>query len=747
MKYEDYLKGKFKLSDDVGFRVERDKINPALFDFQKDIVAWALRKGKAAIFASCGSGKTLMQLEWAQKVHEHTGGNILIVAPLAVAQQTVREGAKFGYTLSYARRPEDRKHPLTITNYEHLEKFLPFTDAGIVLDESGILKSFDGKTRTLIIGAFKDTAYRLACTATPAPNDYMELGNHAQFLGVMTREEMLATYFIHDGGETQKWRLKTHGREHFWKWLCSWGMMIQKPSDIDYPDGDFILPALNEKEVVIKLDQKEIFKTGVLFAGDAGDINSRRKARRESLNKRVLKAVEIVEANPNDSWLLWCDLNSEGDLLQDSILDSVQVAGKDDNEFKADALLKFASGETKRLISKPSIAGHGLNMQVCHNVIFVGISDSFEAYYQAVRRCWRFGQKEPVNVYIIISESEVVVLKNIRHKQKEMERMAEGMRGWMTKYIKDEIKHGGQVKMEYEIEKTEGESWKMMLGDCVEECKKLPPNSIDYSIWSPPFAQLYTYSASERDMGNCKNNDDFIIHFRFLIQELLRIVKPGRVISFHCMNIPMLKSRDGYIGIMDFRGKLIREFLDAGWIFSSEVCIWKDPVTAMQRTKSIRLLYKQLKKDSCMSGQGLPDYLITMRKPGENPERVTKCPDDFPVSKWQQWASPIWMDIKPSKTLQKFKESDDERHIAPLQLEVIERGVVLWSNPGDLVFSPFAGIGSEGYESIRLGRRFLGIELKRAYYEQACRNLRDIENETKKKQLPLLFAKSKAEVL
>lgn len=281
------------------------------------------------------------------------------------------------------------------------------------------------------------------------------------------------------------------------------------------------------------------------------------------------------------------------------------------------------------------------------------------------------------------------------------------------------------------IEKFVCDEFALYNDDCVEVLRAMPSSSVHYSIFSPPFASLYTYTASERDMGNCLTHAEFYEHFRFVVGELLRVTKPGRLLSFHCMNLPTSKSRDGFIGIKDFRGELIRMFVESGWIFHSEVCIWKDPVTAMQRTKAIGLLYKQLRKDSALSRQGIPDYLVTMRRPGVNDEPVTKTHESFPVSLWQRYASPVWMDINPSETLQRdsAREEKDERHIAPLQLEVIRRAVQLWTNPGDVVLSPFAGIGSEGYESIKAGRRFVGIELKRSYYEQAVSNLRAASSE------------------
>jgi DNA modification methylase len=297
----------------------------------------------------------------------------------------------------------------------------------------------------------------------------------------------------------------------------------------------------------------------------------------------------------------------------------------------------------------------------------------------------------------------------------------------MRELTKQKIKGAAMEKSEYKREVAQGDGWTIHLGDCVEVAREMADNSVDYSVFSPPFASLYTYSNSDRDMGNCKSTSEFYEHFRFLVKELFRVIKPGRLLSFHCMDLQTSKFRDGVIGLHDFTGELTRMFTEEGWIYHSKVTIWKDPVTAMQRAKALGLLHKTIRKDSSMSRQGIADYLVTMRKPGDNLEPISHTHDTFPVQKWQKYASPVWMDINPSRTLQ-FKtarESDDERHICPLQLDVIERAMELWSNPGDLVFSPFTGIGSEGYVSIEMGRKFVGSELKRSYWELASRNLRD----------------------
>lgn len=721
--YDQFIEQKALTAPAVGFTVDPAALNPMLFDFQRDLVAWALRRGRAALFAGTGLGKTAMQLVWAHEVCRQTGGRVLILAPLAVSDQTVREARKFGITAQHCRDASEIDAPIIVTNYERLHLFDPDMFAGIVLDESSILKAYDGATRTQIIDAFVHTLYKLACTATPAPNDYMELGNHAEFLGIMSRAEMLSMFFVHDGGETQKWRLKGHAEADFWRWVCSWAAMLTNPSDLGYDGSRFVLPPLTYHRHVIESTQAP---DGYLFPIEAATLLEQRQARKASLDDRVAKCAELVNAD-NEPWLIWCDLNSEADALTKAIPGAVNVQGSDSNDVKSANLLGFADGNFRVLISKPSLAGHGMNWQHCANVAFVGVSHSWEQYYQAIRRCWRFGQQKPVNCHIIYSTAEGAVVNNIERKEAAAGIMQQEMVKHMADLNRAEIRGAVHDADTYERATVTGEGWEMQLGDCVDVLQEREAESIDYSIFSPPFASLYTYSNSPRDMGNTKTHDEFHAQFQYLVAELYRVLKPGRLLSFHCMNIPTSKTRDGYIGITDFRGILIRAFVDAGFIYHSEVVIWKDPVTAMQRTKAIGLLYKQLKKDSTLSRQGIPDYLVTMRKPGENVERVTKDPDEFPVSLWQRYASPVWMDINPSETLQResVREERDERHIAPLQLEVIRRAIDLWTNPGDIVLDPFMGIGSTGVVAIERGRRALGVELKRSYFDQAVANLRN----------------------
>jgi hypothetical protein len=364
---------------------------------------------------------------------------------------------------------------------------------------------------------------------------------------------------------------------------------------------------------------------------------------------------------------------------------------------------------------------------------FVGLSDSYEKYYQATRRCWRFGQESPVDVYVVTSDLEGAVVRNIERKEAQDTEMRQQMTGALREHGMLTSSLGPD---EYARETEEGDGWTMHLGDCVDVVAEMPSDSIHCALFSPPFSSLYTYSDSARDMGNCQDEQVFMDHFGMLARQLMRVLMPGRMAVIHCMNLPTSKFRHGHIGMRDFRGEIIRLFQEKGFIYHSEVTIWKDPVTAMQRTKALGLLYKQLRKDSAMSRQGIPDYLVIMRKPGKNPEPVGHTPADFPLDDWQKIASPVWMTVNQSRTLQRTsaRAERDERHIAPLQLDVIENACRLWTNPGDLVLSPFGGIGSEGYGAITMGRRFVGVELKRSYYEQAVKNLRRL---TSVKQLSL----------
>lgn len=896
MNYEEFVRSKRRAEIATGHKP--GELNEHLFDFQHAIVSWAVRRGRAAIFADTGLGKTLMQLSWADEVASHTGGMVLILAPLAVSEQTIEQGRTFGIEVKRVPHGQAPDAPgVWITNYERMD-VIDFAElSGIVLDESSILKAHTGKTRTAIIESSQRVPYRLSCTATPSPNDFEELGNQCEFLGVMTRTEMLATYFVNDTGDTGTWRLKGWGASKFWEWMGTWAVVLRNPTDLGFDGSRYILPSPEYFEHVVETEELG----DELFARPAQTMLERRKAQRDSIENRCKALADVVNADTSEPWLIWTHLNDEAEMLAELIPGAVNVQGSDSAEFKVAASRWFCNDDslqndplfcdklsatekellgwtqrekpnastcastTKRtekssglklkknaisttpqekqgthqtlscsadierphrhgalpiqqngqtsecadtgsqilttsecltirtvcapsadqqnqgtslrtdstlttvthmdmsedcsvchattgsessktqserlsglsttssqprkgrvLVSKAKMFGYGLNFQHCARMAFVGLDDSFEKFYQAVRRCYRFGQKRNVHVHVFTAENEGQILANIKRKELQHHEMSANMVEHMKDIMNKELAGTENIVEEYREDTHKGDGFTVHLGDCVKHTRRMADNSIDYSVFSPPFADLFVYSNSDHDMGNCKDDAEFVAQLRFLISELFRVIKPGRNVSFHCMNLPTTKMRQGFIGLRDFRGDLIRAFQDAGFVYHSEVCIWKDPVVAMQRTKSLGLLHKTIRENASMSRMGLPDYVVTMRKPGDCEDRV-KHGDDLPVHMWQKYASPIWDDINQGRTLNKLpaRDANDEKHMCPLQLDVIERCIHLWTNPGDLVFSPFTGIGSEGYCAVKMGRRFVGTELKPQYWELACQNIAD----------------------
>jgi len=714
-EYAEFLDTKVQLAPSSGITVKKSSIRRKLFPFQRDLTAWAVRKGRAALFADTGLGKTFMQVEWARLIGERT----LIIAPLSVAQQTVGEAQKLRVKVHYTRSGDDLTDGINITNYEMVSKFDPADFGAVVLDESSILKSLDGKTRAKLCEMFADTPYRLCCTATPAPNDITELANHAEFLGVSTRANMLSAFFVHDSNELAKggWRLKGHAEQSFYRWLSSWAMSVRKPSDLGYDDDGFILPDL---DIVPEWVKSGYVPEGMLFPVGLKGITDRSNVRRETLQARVERTAALVNST-GDQWIVWCGLNDEGRELAKIVPDGVLVEGSQSVERKEQAIVDFREGRARVLITKPKIAGMGLNLQNCHKMAFLGLSDSWEAYYQCIRRCWRFGQESDVSAHVVLSDAEEPIYANVQRKEVEAKRMAESLIEHVKDFEKQELSGNGN-RDEYETEETEGDGYRLMLGDSVERLKELDDESIDLSIFSPPFLSLYTYSPTERDLGNSQSPSQFYDHFRYIVQELLRVTKPGRNVACHVAQVPATVVHDGYTGMKDFRGRTIEAFERDGFIYHGEVCIDKDPQAQAIRTHSKGLLFVQLRKDSSWLRPAFADYILVFRKPGEN---AVPIQPDITNDQWIEWARPVWYGIRESDTLNvaEGRADKDERHIAPLQLGTIERCVRLWSNEGETVLSPFAGIGSEGYVALQQSRRFVGIELKRSYYEAARRNL------------------------
>lgn len=726
-EYIDFLEKKKKNRIESGF--DANEMNSSLFPFQEYCVKRALKAGKFALFEDCGLGKTLQQLEWAKQVSEYTNKPVVILAPLGVVPQTIQEGIKFGYKVSeigIAIFDSDLASGIYITNYDNLDNIDTCLFSGVVLDESSILKNFDGKTKQKIIDDFMNTPYKLACTATPSPNDVMELCNHAEFLNVMSRNEMLAMYFVHDGGNTSSWRLKGHAVQAFWDFVSTWAVMLCSPSDIGFDGSDYILPKLNIIEEYVETEKRD---NGMLFNDVAVSATTYHSELRNTINERLAKVAEIANSS-NESFIIWIGHDDEGKLLRSMISDAVEVKGSDDKKYKKEKLLGFGKGEFRVLITKLKIAQFGLNYQNCHNQIFASLDFSFESTYQGIRRSYRFGQDHDVNIYLIATDTMQNVRKSFDEKQAQFNNMQIAMSKATNRNIKQQLKLTKmEVSKSYISDKCE-----IHLGDSVQLIKNIPDESIGFSIFSPPFAELYTYSDKLEDMGNSKDYKEFFFAFNFLVKDLFRIMWSGRNVAVHCMDLPIQKGKEGYIGLRDFSGMILQAFEDAGFIYHTRVTIWKNPVTEMQRTKSLGLLHKQVKKDAAMSRVGIPDYLLVFRKPGEHAHPV-KC--DISVDTWQQYASPVWMDINYSNTLNgtKARGENDEKHICPLQLDTIKRAITLWSNDGDKVYTPFLGIGSEVYQSILLNRFGIGSELKESYFNEAIKNCKTAEIESGAKTL------------
>lgn len=717
MNYQEFLKSKIKSLQETGFDIEQEKLNKNLFDFQKFIVQKALKKGKYAIFADCGLGKTLMQLSWAEAVYNYTNQKVLILAPLAVKGQTLKEAEKFNIN----------KDSFDITNYEQLENIDVSIYSGVVLDESSILKNYTGAYKMLILEKFTFTKFKLACTATPSPNDELEIGNHAEFLSVMTSQDMRSVFFVTDKEliKGDKYRLKKHAKKDFYKWISSWAIMISKPSDIGFNSVGYDLPSLKFIEKTIVTEKKDNGKLFNDISVSATNFNAELKLTKV---ERLSEVVEIVN-NSTENFIIWIKQNEEAEYLKSLIPDAVEVSGSDKPEIKEKHLLGFANNEFRVLITKTKIAQFGLNYQNCRNQIFASLDFSFEGLYQAIRRSYRFGQKNEVNIYLITTDTMENVINSINEKEQKFIEMQSEMRNAILSSLKE-----NKTLSKSKSEIVNGKDYTLINGDCVEAVSGLADNSIDYSFFSPPFGALYVFSNDEKDMSNVKNNDEFLNHFKYLAKELFRVIKTGRLVSMHIMQSTTLLGRDGFYSIVDFRGDLIRLMQSVGFYFHAENMIRKDPKTAAIRTKNRQLMHGTTKKDSAIVRPGLADYIITFRKPGENEIPIK---NDIPFDLWCKIAEPVWIDINEGDTLEfrSAKDDKDERHLTPTQLQTIEWCYLMWCNKNDTVLSPFSGIASEGVKALQMDRKYIGVELKKSYFDISVKNLNNVLES--KKQLTL----------
>jgi DNA modification methylase len=549
----------------------------------------------------------------------------------------------------------------------------------------------------------------------------------------MTSKEMVSIFFINDAFNKDhtisKWRLKKHSIKDFWNWVGSWSLMLSNPSDIGYLGKGYVLPELFMNELQIAVEKQNNGKLFNDIKVSATDFYKELKVTQEN---RVKAVVEILN-NSNESFIVWIKSNEEEKELLSLVPDAVAVNGSDKPEIKEKRLLGFANNDFRILVTKTKIAQFGLNYQHCKNQIFLSFDFSFEGLYQAIRRSWRFGQKNNVNVTLVTVETMGNVIEAIKDKQLKFENMQKEMQRAMNE-------SNSNIHATDENFRTEkGINWTLVNGDSTQYITTIKDNSIDYTFFSPPFSDLYMYSNDPRDLSNNKSYEDFFKHFEFMIPELLRITKEGRLLSMHCTQLSKSKGRDGKLEIIDFRGDLIRAMQKYGWTFHAEVAIWKDPKIIAQRTKNMQLLHATTKKDSTVNRMGFPDYLLTFKKDGVNEFPVNHDKNGLPFDYWCKIAEPIWLegeiDASDVLSIREAKAEHDEKHMTPTQKEPIKRLLELYTNPNDLVFSPFNGIGTEGYVSIENNRRYLGVELKENYFDIAVKNLLNVEEKKKQQTL------------
>jgi len=739
--YQDFLKQKSIVNYNSGFIIDKNKLHKSLFEYQKDVIAWAVKKGRCAIFLDTGLGKTFVQLEFARIIDKNT----LIIAPLSVARQTAREAKKLDMEIKYVRSGSEISNKISITNYEMLDNFDIDKFECVILDESSILKSIGGKYKRKLIDKCKNVKYKMACTATPAPNDNTEIGNHAEFLGICKHSEMLARFFVNANKEHTtiindfihirkgsnkhgtEWRLKHHAENMFYEWLSSWAICFTDPHDLGY-EYDYKLPKLNIIKHVVK-NKEFIANPGELFFTGLHGLKDRVDIKRQTISEKLEKLKEILK---DEQTIIWCNLVDECKAIK-KVIDCVEVQGKNPPEYKTQMFEDFQDGKFNYLMTKGKIGGFGMNFQNAHNMIFFSLNDSWETFYQCIRRQWRYGQNHPVNVHIIITDYEMEIYKNIMRKDAQAKRLKKGLIEHVKDYEKKELNmEHANYKEELKTSITEGSNFKAIQGDSCIELPKLEKGSIDLSVYSPPFADLYTYSDSNHDLGNSANAEEFYKHYTFIVKDLLRLTKPGRLSCVHCMDIPALAQKDGYIGVKDFPGDLIRMHIEAGWIFYGRCFIQKNPQAQAIRTHSKALLFVQLRRDSASSRPALVDQVLIFQKPGDNKTPITPVDNnELDNETWISWANGIWNDISESDTLQFYeaRAERDEKHICPLQLGTIERCIKLYSNPGETVCDPFSGIGSTLFQAIKFNRKGIGIELKESYYNISIKNLRSAEDQ------------------
>lgn len=733
-----------------------------LFDYQRFIVKTALKKMRYAVFADCGLGKTAIFLSWARHLGKHTTKKILIVSPLSVIKQTISEEEKFygESTIENLHKKslsewlcDDSRSRIGIINYDafHETKDINNRLFGIILDESSILKNATGATSTALINTFRGVPYKLCCTATPAPNDREEYASHSTFLGyTRSNREFLAKYFVN---RENGWDIKPHSLQHFYRELSEWSIFLRSPDAYGFDSNvkDIPEPTIDVIPIAWTDQQRKLFKTNA-FSGHPDELLAKKhyflrlskgihyeNAKTAYVeNEKINVIKKLIFEHPKEKVIVWCIYNEEEKMLHDMLyaagIKTVVISGDSDEEQRYEKLKEYQNNpELNVLITKSKILGFGINLQQSSVHIFSGMSDSYEQFYQAIRRSYRYGQKRQLHVYIPVTDAEQTILDNVLSKKNLIEIDAKNQEGCFISNLKDDVARyknvGGNPKMTKMVQQTdryEDDNCTLIRDDSIVALESIKDNSVDLSVFSPPFASLFTYSGEIQDMGNNRDSmDEFKLHYEFFLNRLFRVTKPGRIVCCHLSQLATFKSLEGFVGTKDFRGDIIDLFEKAGFIFFGEWCIKKNPQMQAIKEKVRSLSFAQLERNRLGSRAGFNDYIVVFKKPGETSDTVDS--KDGPTrEEWINWACGVWGDINESDTLntRSAKSEDDVKHICPLNMEVVRRCIRMYSNKGDTILDPFNGIGTTIVTAISLGRKGIGIELKQEYFDESVHNVK-----------------------
>lgn len=828
-EYQDFLKQKIKMAQFKGFQVEPSNLSPILFDHQRDIVKWAVLGGNRAIFAKFGLGKSVMQCEWLRQITMHTEKPGLIVCPLGVRQELIRDGRMVGIELKFIRTTAEitPDHRHYITNYESVRdgKLNPSSFGAVSLDEASVLRSYGSKTYQEFLPLFSEVKFKLVNTATPSPNRFKELIHYAGFLGVMDTGQALTRFFQRDSTKANSLTLYPHKEKEFWLWVSSWAVFVQYPSDLGYSDEGYDLPEL---EVVYHEVPTDYTKAGadrdgqnVLFQDPALGLSAAAAEKRDSLDARVGKVKDIINASPDDHFLVWHDLESERHAIQKAIPEAVSVWGSQDLEEREQRIIDFGDGAYRILSTKPVIAGSGCNFQRhCHREIFAGIGFKFNDFIQAIHRVQRFQQPHRVRVDVVYSEAEREVLRTLQQKWKQHEELVQNMTEIIKQYGLNQLAMHETLARSIGIERIEVKSdlFEVANNDCVEEAKLKPDNHVDLIVTSIPFANHYEYSPSYNDFGHTESNDHFWGQMDYLTPELLRILKPGRIYACHVKDRILFGNVTGAGAptVSPFHCEAIMHGIKHGFDYMGLVTVVTDVVR--ENNQTYRLGWSENAKDGTKMGVGSPEYIALFRKPqtdrtkGYSDLPVTKSKSDYTRAHWQVDAHAFWRSsgnrqitaeelamLGPDKLASMFtkytlehiydyefhvkigkeleargalpstfmslapgshhpdvwhdvirmltlngeqSKRNVEKHICPLQFDIIDRLIDRYSNPGELVYDPFCGLGSVPYRAILKGRKGGGSELNPTYFMDQVHYLKSAERQF---SMPSLFDALEAE--